>query len=149
MRFAEWTAGFCACLVAWQQVVSMKEAAEKGAGPGQETQKLKKAIASLRTELTRERAKREKAVAGAHDEITQLKDTISELGDELRRFRSEWKGSARPVLVVGNGDDRLARDEGTPPSDQANRIRESERLIREQVVQYHETIQALRGLIRR
>ena len=127
----------------------MKEAAEKGAGPGQETQKLKKAITSLRAELTRERTKREKAVAGAHAEITGLKDTISELGHELRRFRSEWKGSARPVLVVGNGADRPARDEGMPPSDQANRIRESERLIREQVVQYHETIQALRGLIRR
>ena len=127
----------------------MKEAAEKGAGPGQETQKLKKAITSLRAELTRERAKREKAVAGAHAEITRLKDTISELGDELRQFRNDWKGSARPVLVNGNGHDRPARDEGTPQSDQANRIRESERLIREQVVQYHETIQALRGLIRR
>jgi hypothetical protein len=127
----------------------MKEAAEKCAGPGQETQKLKKAIASLRTELTRERAKREKSVAGAHDEITRLKDTISALGDELRQFRNEWKGSARPVLVDGNGHDRPARDEGIPQSDQANRIRESERLIREQVVQYHETIQALRGLIRR
>ena len=127
----------------------MKEASENGAAPGQDTLKLKKAIASLRTELTRERAKREKAVAGAHAEIAQLKGTISEIGNELRQFRNDWKGSARPVVVNGNGHDRPVRDEDAPRSGQANRIRESERLIREQVVQYHETIQALRGLIKR
>ena len=127
----------------------MKEAAENGAAPGQDTHKLKKAIASLRTELTRERAKREKAVAGAHAEIAQLKDTIFEIGNELRQFRNDWKGSTKPVLVNGNGHDGLPRDEATPPSDRTSRIRESERLIREQVVQYHETIQALRGLIKR